>query len=115
MARRPAVLVDTGPLVALFSRRDEHHEACLAALKSLRDPLLTVWPVITEAMYLLRFSTVAQEALWQFFLARTLLILPLDVEDVPRLRELMRQYRNRRMDLADAALIRVAEREKKEI
>jgi predicted nucleic acid-binding protein len=38
-------------------------------------------------------------------------ILPLGADDVPRIRELMKQYANRPMDLADAALIRVAERE----
>jgi len=38
-------------------------------------------------------------------------ILPLGPDDVPRIRELMRQYANRPMDLADASLIRVAERE----
>ena len=38
-------------------------------------------------------------------------LLPLDSADAPRIRELMRQYANRQMDLADAALLRVAERE----
>jgi hypothetical protein len=39
------------------------------------------------------------------------LLLPFDANDIPRTRELMRKYANRPMDLADAALIRVAERE----
>jgi len=39
-------------------------------------------------------------------------LAPLDASDVPRMRELMRKYRDRPMDLADAALVRVAEREK---
>lgn len=38
-------------------------------------------------------------------------LLPLGPDDVPRMRELMRKYSDRPMDLADAALIRVAERE----
>ncbi len=37
--------------------------------------------------------------------------LPLDTADVPRMRELMAKYGDRPMDLADAALVRVAERE----
>jgi len=37
--------------------------------------------------------------------------LALDVGDAPRMRELMRKYANRPMDLADASLLRVAERE----
>ncbi len=111
MTTTGAVLVDTGPLVALFNHRDEFHRSCAKALQSFREPLLTVWPVITEAMYLLAFSSVSQDALWQFLLAQTLLVVPLDARDMPRLRELMHRYRNRRMDLADAALVRVAERE----
>jgi predicted nucleic acid-binding protein len=38
-------------------------------------------------------------------------LLPLDSADAPRIRELMRKYVNRPMDLADASLLRVAERE----
>lgn len=112
MAARDAVLVDTGPLVALFNRRDEFHRVCVETLKTFRAPVLTVWPVVTEAMYLLAFSAPAQDALWQFLLARTLLLVPLEPADMPRMRELMHRYRDRRMDLADAALIRAAEREK---
>ena len=112
MPRTNAVLVETGPLVALFSRKDEAHDACLIALESFRDPLLTIWPVMTEAMSLLDFSAEAQDGLWEFLLAQTLLVLPLGMEDMPRMRELMHRYRDRPMDFADAALVRVAERER---
>ncbi len=81
-------------------------------MKSIRGPLATVWPVLTEAVYLLAFSWRAQEALWEILLAAPITILPLGVEDVDRIRELMRKYRDLPMDLADAALVRVAEREK---
>jgi predicted nucleic acid-binding protein len=37
--------------------------------------------------------------------------LPLGLGDLPRIRELLRKYVDRPMDLADAALIRIAERE----
>jgi predicted nucleic acid-binding protein len=40
------------------------------------------------------------------------LLLALNEDDIPRMRELMRKYRDLPMDLADAALVRVAEREK---
>lgn len=105
------VLVDTGPIVALLDRSDAEHEAIVAALDGLRDPLLTVWPVIVEAMYLLAFSWPAQKALWEMLETAAVHLLPLGTSDVPRLKQLMQKYRDQPMDLADAALVRVAERE----
>jgi hypothetical protein len=59
------VLVDAGPLIALIHAEDNHHERCKAAFRALDESMGTVWPVITEAMYLLSFSWKAQEALWE--------------------------------------------------
>ena len=39
-------------------------------------------------------------------------ILPLGMDDIPHMKELMREYRDLPMDLAHAALVRVAERER---
>ena len=99
------VLVDAGPLVAVLDRSDPHHAACLDALRALPAPLLTVWPALTEAIYLLGSSWVAQRELLGYVTGGAVRILPLTEEDVPR-------YRDLPMDLADAALVRVAERER---
>lgn len=106
------ILVDTGPLVALIHEDDEHHQRCKDALASLNEPMGTVWPVITEAMYLLNFSRKAQDALWEMLATEAVRLLALDRTDVARMRELMRKYRDLPMDLADAALVRTAERER---
>jgi len=105
------ILVDAGPLVALVDADDQYHKKCVAALRVLREPLVTVWPPVTEAMYLLGDLPKAQEALWEMLSRGVLQLLPLDHTDVPRMRELMSKYADRAMDLADAALVRVAERE----
>lgn len=105
------ILVDAGPLVALIHEDDHQHQRCKEGFLSLREALGTVWPVLTEAMYLLRFSWEAQNALWEMVEAGAVQILPLDRSDVPRMKELMRRYRNLPMDLADAALVCAAERE----
>lgn len=107
-----AVLVDAGPLVALIEPTDAHHARCVSALRTLKHPLLTVWPAFAEAMYLLRGAERSQAALWGMVESGGLDYAALTVDDVLRLRELMRQYRDQAMDLADAALVRVAERDR---
>ncbi|MBI4278530.1 MAG: PIN domain-containing protein [Armatimonadetes bacterium] len=106
-----AVLVDAGPLVALLHKGDREHERCVQIAQKIRDPLATVWPVLGEAMYLLGFSWEAQDALWAMLDAGDVLLLPLERTDISRMRQLMWKYRDLPMDLADAALVRVAERE----
>jgi len=63
-------------------------------------------------MYLLRASWAAQQALWEVLERGAVTLLPVGAEDMPRMRDLMGKYRDLPMDLADAALVRVAEREK---
>jgi hypothetical protein len=105
------ILVDAGPLAAIVDADDQHHTACVAALKEIREPLGTVWPALTEAMYLLAGQLRAQEALWEMLARRAVELVPLASADVPRIRELMRKYADQPMDLADAAIVRVAERD----
>lgn len=106
------VLVDAGPLVALVNRGDTHHGRCAGAMKEIRDQLYTVWPAVTEAMFLVRDSWPAQAALLEMLESRIVEVMRLDEDDVPRMTELMAKYRDLPMDLADAALVRVAERER---
>lgn len=57
------VLIDAGPLVAIFRRQDQYREECVDALKHIVQPLLTTWLVIAEAAHLLRDSVIGVENL----------------------------------------------------
>jgi predicted nucleic acid-binding protein len=105
-------LTDTGPLVALVDRDDRHHAQATETLRGLpKVPLLTTWPCLTEAMYLLHQSIgyTAQEALWRF-IEKSVLHLYLPSEnDWRRMRELMAVFQDAPMDMADASIVVAAE------
>ena len=106
------ILVDAGPLVALADASDAHHEACLGTLGRITEPMGTVWPALTEAVYLVQKWPRAQMEILDLVQSGALRVLPLGREDMARMRALMTKYRDLPMDLADAALVRAAERER---
>lgn len=106
------MLVDTGPLVALVVRSEPRHDECVRTLATFRGRLVTVWPVIVEAMHLVGGYRGAHEAIWKVLEAGAVELATLDAADIPRMRTLMAKHVDLPMDLADAALVRVAERQK---
>jgi predicted nucleic acid-binding protein len=104
-------LIDAGPMVAIVDCDDQHHAECVETCRRLPETFGTVWPALTEAMHLLKDVPGGQEALWEMLARGAFQLMPLNFDDIPRIRELMRKYADQPMDLADAALLRVAERE----
>ena len=105
------ILVDTGPLVALLSRDDSYHNACVNALRDMPGPLLSCWPVITEAVWLLRRSPRTVQQLLRSINGRFLELLPLAGAEAADVAALMKRYEDIRPQLADAALVYLANRE----
>lgn len=105
------ILADAGPIIAIFDGDESHHAACVRAAKAIRGPLYTAWPAVAEAAHLLAFSRQAQDAVFEWIESGGLVPLPLDSHDMPRIRELMNKYADLPADFADAALVRLAERE----
>ena len=105
-------LTDTGPLVAPINTADQHHARCAAALAALpAEPLLTTWPCFTEAMHLLwrDGGYLYQAALWDIYRDGRLVLHELTAAEILRMTQLMEQYRDTPMSLADASLVAVAE------
>jgi predicted nucleic acid-binding protein len=48
----PSIAADAGPLVALFDGSDHHHDAAVAFVADLRQPLATNLVVIAEVVAL---------------------------------------------------------------
>ena len=105
------VLVDTGPIVAILSEFDEHHEACVEQLHRIRGPLLTCWPVITEAAWLLRAYPPAIRKLLSSFHGRPFELVPLGETDLPGIAAVLAKYEALRIQVADASLLHLANRE----
>ena len=101
-----SILVDTGPLVALFHARDRHHASAKAVLESSPAVLVTTWPVITEACHFL--GQAGKRALLTFIRRGGLRLESVGAEDVPGLDDLLARYA--RMDFADATLVHIAEK-----
>lgn len=106
------ILIDTGPLVALIDKGDrETHRKCTATFRSLRMPLLTTWPCLTEAMHFLGGvrGWQSQAVLWRFFERGALQLHHPQPDEWVRIRALMEQYQDTPMDIADASLVWLAE------
>ena len=103
------ILVDTGPLVALFDRKDAEHDRCAKVLKSVREPLQTTIPVLTEAFYMLGPASRQSDRLREFVEKGGLSIWFFDRPSLTRAFELMEIYADHPMDLADASLVVAAE------
>ncbi|HVT16565.1 MAG TPA: PIN domain-containing protein [Thermoanaerobaculia bacterium] len=106
---RPPTLLDTGPLVAFLKRQDHLHSWALRELNEIEPPLLTCEAVLSEACFLLRHDVDGPGTVLAL-LRDGLVQIGFDLQaEIMALRRLLQRYRDRRISLADACLIRMAE------
>lgn len=105
----PRYIVDTGPLVALLSKRDSHHRWALETFASVNPPALTCEAVLAEAWHLLSGTAKGQRALLDLIAAGTLAVEFALISEIAAVRRLVERYSDRPMSLADACLVRLAE------
>lgn len=104
------ILVDSGPLIALFDRDDKFHSKIKEFIKNGNFKLITSSAVITEVCHILDFNVNVQIHLLEWILAEGLVIHEINQEDIGRILELIRKYSDRPMDFADATLVVIAEK-----
>ena len=104
-------LVDTGALLALLDADDGWHEPCLEAFEALRLPLATTAAVLAELFHLVGDAKRDRAAAWKLVRSGAVTVGPIADADLAALEALMERYDHRPMDLADATLVHLAERE----
>ena len=102
------VLLDTGVIVALLDRQEKLHPACADCVRSLEAPLITCEAVIAECCYLLRNLPGASEAVIENVSAGIFQIPFQLSRESAGVKQILRKYRDRKIDLADACLICLA-------
>jgi predicted nucleic acid-binding protein len=103
------ILLDTGVIVALLDRSEEYHHDCANAVQVLQAPLVTCEAVLAESCFLLRGLPSAPEAVMDNVVAGIFQV-PFKLSAAAAgLKQILRKYRDRKIDLADACLILLAD------
>ena len=103
------ILVDAGPLIALFDKDDKYHNSVIKFLKQFNGQLITTWPVITEVTHLLSFNINVQIDFLEWLKREAISIINLENIHLERIIQLSKKYSDVPMDLADSSLIVIAE------
>jgi predicted nucleic acid-binding protein len=104
------ILIDAGPLIALFDKDDSYHERIIEFIKNRNFKFITTTAVITEVSYMLNFNVEVQILFFEWILNEGVLIQEMQQSDISRIIELTKKYRDRPMDFADATLVVAAEK-----
>ena len=103
------ILIDSGPLIALFDRSDKYHSASIEFIKQNKSQLITTIASITETLHLLDFSRDAQIDFLAWVNAGAVTIENITSGDFARIKELTIKYSDLPMDFADACLVLLGE------
>jgi predicted nucleic acid-binding protein len=107
-----ALVLDTGPILALLDAGDPAHASSVAMVEEVDEDLVLPVCVLVEVDYWAH-KLLGQETLEVFVedvAAGAYRLEPLTVEDLERAAELDRQYRQLDLGLVDASVIALCER-----
>lgn len=107
-----ALVLDTGPIVALLDAADPAHSACVQMIDEIGEDLVVPVPVLVEVDYWLR--KIYGPEPWQAFVEDVALgayrLHSLDETDLVRAAQLEGTYGSLDLGLVDAAVIAACER-----
>ncbi|GHU20501.1 pilus biogenesis protein [Betaproteobacteria bacterium] len=103
------VLIDAGPLIALFDRSDHYHQPMLDFLATQRFHFVSTLAVLTEVAHMLDFSVDAQLDFFRWVAANGVQLVDIQQTHIAHVIELTERYADLPMDFADATLVIAAE------
>jgi predicted nucleic acid-binding protein len=106
------LIVDAGPLYASAAAKDKNHAVCDELLNEAPGPLVVPHFIVAEVAYLLatRIGPHAEVAFAQSIADGELTVEPVLDSEWSRIAELMEQYADLPLGMADASVIALAER-----
>jgi predicted nucleic acid-binding protein len=106
------LIVDAGPLYAAAASGDDDHARCAELLANAARPLLVPELVVTEVSYLLsdRIGAHAELAFARAIAEGELTVEPVLEDEWQRVAQLVEQYADLPLGMADASLVALAER-----
>lgn len=103
------VLIDAGPLIALFDRDDKYHTSIVEFIKNTNYRFISTTAVLTETMYMLDFNTAVQLNFLEWIMKEGIIIHENKQSNIKKIIDLTKKYSDRPMDFADATLVLAAE------
>lgn len=106
------ILIDSGPLIALFDRSDSYHVKVLEFMKTFKGELITSWSVVTEVTHMLDFNLQVQIDFLKWCEIGGVTLFEISQDELCDIRVMIEKYSDVPMDLANATLMYIANKEK---
>lgn len=81
------ILIDAGPLIALFDRDDNYHGKIIDFVKGKKLKFVTTTAVITEVSHMLDFNVDAQIQFFEWIMREGVLLQEIQQRDIARIIE----------------------------
>ncbi|MCL2210628.1 MAG: PIN domain-containing protein [Treponema sp.] len=104
------ILIDAGPLIALFDADDSHHKKIRSFFTEYKYCFICTLAVFAEVSHFLKFSVETQCDFLEWAIYHGVIVCDINQHDLPRIIELTRKYKDLPMDFADASLVVAAEK-----